>query len=631
MSKISDFEYSMLSTLSEIDLPKDIALDISTKDRPKYSVPEIAKFLLIEEEGMLSDKKTGSIEHTCASNRIEVYKYIISNEQNYSGWKFINMTDQNTTNGLVAYTVDVGNNEGVFISRPTENFTDLTKNQKDNLDNIEMMLKSDGSRQQKAMLDYVVAELNKRENMNFSLTGTSKGGNNVIYAMVEVAKMSETQPELKNRLTGAVTTNSPGFNKDYIEANQQYISAVEGLIKAYQNEGDIVSSIGKSIGMVTIIKSVTSAKGFSLLDHEQYSMFNIKNENGYIKFNVDENGKYIAPGLNETTDKKMAAFGLITTISNITNDIDAVVSAVFTTLVSWGEAIGNIFMDGIPLIEAIALALPVIGVYAYNIFGSFAIGAAFVKAGALIGGAAVLLGKILVVAAIVVAVVLAIVALAYLLYKGIPILINYGMKIGAAAGIAIMKFLELLDKLKDKVLQALMKGFEKAVKLKKLIFETANALKDAVVDAVKNVFQRVKQAVQSAFKKTIAAIKSIFGSASSAISQVGQITVIISRIDDMQRRLNTLRTRYLDSKTATTNARTVVSRVSSFYNKPSESYVRNCCRDIDTELKNAQKFIDTAERILNKRKQALMTAVNVYHQSDQTAKNKVRSSAKSFA
>jgi hypothetical protein len=93
-------------------------------------------------------------------------------------------------------------------------------------------------------------------------------------------------------------------------------------------------------------------------------------------------------------------------------------------------------------------------------------------------------------------------------------------------------------------------------------------------------------------------------------------TVTISQIDDLQKRIVTLRKNYLDLKPSVNSANAIVSRVSSYYN---ESYVRSCCRDIEIEIKNAQRYIDIVERNLDRRRRGLIDAAEKYREADREA------------
>jgi Mg2+ and Co2+ transporter CorA len=158
--------------------------------------------------------------------------------------------------------------------------------------------------------------------------------------------------------------------------------------------------------------------------------------------------------------------------------------------------------------------------------------------------------------------------------------------------------------------------------------ETAKAVKQAVADAVKSFTARLADFIGSVVRGAGSWIKGLFGSVSSALTLASQIVITLSQIDDLQRRLATLRQNYLNARTATNNASSIVSRVSSHYH---ESYVRSCCRDIENDIRNAQKYIDTAERNLDRRRRVLAEAVNAYRKAEQDAVRDIRNTAASFA
>ncbi len=142
-----------------------------------------------------------------------------------------------------------------------------------------------------------------------------------------------------------------------------------------------------------------------------------------------------------------------------------------------------------------------------------------------------------------------------------------------------------------------------------------------------NFFTKISQAVIGFLGSIAKWAKGLFGGASAALSLSNQIVVTISRIEEMQRRIGTLRSVYLDADKAINGADTVVDRVYRYYD---ESYVRSCCRDIQNDLKNAERYISSAERELDRKRRVLANAVDAYHRADQAAVRDIRKAAASF-
>lgn len=187
--------------------------------------------------------------------------------------------------------------------------------------------------------------------------------------------------------------------------------------------------------------------------------------------------------------------------------------------------------------------------------------------------------------------------------------------------------LSWVENLTNTVIDMIKTAVGKAVKLyqdaKQAIINFGNQL----MAAAANFFSRVGQAVEGFFKGVGNWFKNLFGSASGALSMAGQIVVTINRIDEMQRQIAMLRQYYLDAKTDTGNAKAIVSQVYYYYN---ESYVRSCCRDIENDIKNAQKYIDAAERELGRKRRVLAEAVESYRKADRDAVGTVRKAAPSY-
>ncbi len=187
---------------------------------------------------------------------------------------------------------------------------------------------------------------------------------------------------------------------------------------------------------------------------------------------------------------------------------------------------------------------------------------------------------------------------------------------GAAA--ALYAWTEHLVSMGAEIIKnAVQKATEMYQNAKRAIVEFRNDL----MNAAGEFFKKLGKAVMNFFGTAVDWLKGLFGSATSALAVAATIAATISQIDEMQRRLIDLRIRYLDARTAANKTSTIVSMVSSYYN---ESYVQSCCCEIEKDIRNAQKFIDTAERNLDKRCRVLATAVDIYYRTDQNARRDLR-------
>jgi len=537
----------------------------------------------------------------------------------YKNWILDTYANENDTNGLKAIAVSTGSGHGVVAYAGTEGMFMVGKDQTDMIDNINMMSPNPTDQQLAAQkfledLDRRLIELGKQPYDSIDVTGHSKGGNNALFASLMV------NSGLAKRINRVVTYNAPGFSKNVVK-NFTNLSLLNEKITQFRTPGDLVSRLikNKDIGKIEYVDSSADLSNIA--------------ESHYLHLLIF-NGDNVAPASGSIAERFVIhAYGMFQALTVLIQDIPE-------PFLSW-VVNGLCFLIKKHAEGAIEKILPSL---------LMTIGVLFILCPGLMIGAAMFLATVILAVVVLVLVTFMISEI----YQSFVKLFKVVKDMAVAAALAIASFYERAKKWLDNFMKSLWegiknlfgKGKEKAIETKKYVAtkgkETIVYAGSVIVSAVKittgvfdelmkkmtstasDYLSKVRNSIAKSNALAFKAIKSIFGSASSAISAAGTIAVTISRVDDMQRRLNTLRTRYLDAKTATNNARTVVSRVSSFYNKPNESYVRNCCRDIDNEIKNAQKFIDTAERNLNKRRTALVSAIDSYRKADQNARQKIR-------
>lgn len=186
-------------------------------------------------------------------------------------------------------------------------------------------------------------------------------------------------------------------------------------------------------------------------------------------------------------------------------------------------------------------------------------------------------------------------AVVKILELAIPMLINAGITEREAAGLAL-------------------------VMAASWIIETLGGLAEAVGGFISNMVSFFQSMVNGIGEW----INGIFGSAVAAISYAQDITVTMSRIEELQRLVSNLSQSYNDTDRLAKNSYTTVSRVYGYY---SESYVRSCCRDIQNDLKNAQKYADMVQKELARKRKVLLEAAESYRRADREAAQAIRNYA----
>jgi hypothetical protein len=498
-------------------------------------------------------------------------------------WEIVDVdSSQNTSNGLYAVVLRSKKTGEIVVSyRGSEAFE--TGNINDWHDNTRLAATTD-TEQQIASVNFLRGVMDKFPNADISVTGHSKGGNDALYAAVTVG-----QP-YQDRIASVVTFNAPGFGSEFFAVYDSQIKAVAGRSVEYQNEADMVSSLLYNIGSVKI----------SLTSDTDKNMLNMDVNHGFDGFMFNSDGSLVLNASQKKVPACNAVRGVSASVEILPGPlIDAVLAAGF-------KLIGDIqkgefdFIDGV-IVAGMGLAVGAAAAFlAINPLGFIAV-----------------VGTLLAIGAIAV-------LLTYAVVK-IGELITAGLKAVNAAALAVMAFLEGLG---NKLADLFAKAIDTAVKL-------FTAAKDAILDfgskllaKVGDFCNRVTQAVTNFFEGVGNWIKGLFGSASAAIAFSGEIAVTISRIDEMHGRVASLRNRYLDAKSAISGAKSVVSRVSAYYR---ESYVRSCCRDIESNLGNAQKYLDAAERDLERKRRTLADAVDSYRRADSDSVKDICNTAAGFA
>ncbi|MBR5509742.1 MAG: DUF2974 domain-containing protein [Lachnospiraceae bacterium] len=194
-------------------------------------------------------------------------------------------------------------------------------------------------------------------------------------------------------------------------------------------------------------------------------------------------------------------------------------------------------------------------------------------------------------------------------------------------GIAAMMYAwaeNLADMFGELIRDIVRELVERCQEAKQAIIEFAGRVMSAVSDFI----DRFSRSLADFFGGVKGWLDTIFGGGSAALSYGSVIAVTVSRVDAMQESIGELRSCYLNAEQAAQNADKIIDRVYSHYR---ESYVRNCCRDIENNLKYARQFIDWTEQELKRKKTALRNAAEAYRKADQKGAGQIRNTAVRFS
>jgi hypothetical protein len=144
--------------------------------------------------------------------------------------------------------------------------------------------------QQKDLARFV-RELEDDGYNSYTFTGHSLGGNLAMHGAVCLSDPS--------KLREVRTFNAPGFNNAYLAKHNMRLRAIQGRMRAYQNEYDYVSSVFRVPGENVIVDSIYP-KGNVGFDHHMIS-----------GFRVDENGSFV-PNSNGRKGNRTGIISLLT-------------------------------------------------------------------------------------------------------------------------------------------------------------------------------------------------------------------------------------------------------------------------------------------------------------------------------
>ncbi|RSD27083.1 Mbeg1-like protein [Mesobacillus subterraneus] len=232
-STITENDHKILADLAYLDIPKNSQLERDYLDG-KLTIGQLATY-----HSQRLETDTGSVKERFRSE--EDYKQyqetvlsLTQSTSKYNDWKIDNYTNNNNSTGFVAYTFVPKQGEAVIAFRGSEAMDDPRHLNTDWDNNGTTLYKAETVQQAEA-----IQYLNKvgDKYSSLSVTGHSLGGN------ISLAGSLLANDDIRDKIWTVRTFNAPGFNREFINANDQRIAEMSGRIYEFQNEDDLVSSI----------------------------------------------------------------------------------------------------------------------------------------------------------------------------------------------------------------------------------------------------------------------------------------------------------------------------------------------------------------------------------------------------
>ena len=198
----------------------------------------------------------------------------------------------------------------------------------------------------------------------------------------------------------------------------------------------------------------------------------------------------------------------------------------------------------------------------------------------------------------------------------VPLLVYEAIANTQLAMIAVAIAMTWIAELSTEIIGGIISGAKKA--LAKAAHIWSDAIMPVLEESVNRFFTGYVYYMRT-LSRGAQWIHGVYGTVSALIANAGTILATLSRIDDLQRSISNLNQFYHNIKTAAISAKSTINQVAQYYN---EYYVRNCCRDIDTELNNALRYIEATLRELEGKRRVLLEAIESYrYTDDNSAKN----------
>lgn len=249
-SNVTEVDHKVLAELVYLDIPEGSSLYRSYK-RGNLTVGELVNFHKESPEELekLRDRfsSDGDFEQFKATT-IELSR----DSSKYYDWKINHVENHNPTTGFVGYTFEPKEGAAIVAFRGSE---DMAKPEHMNTD-----WKNNASL---AYAEFAVQQIEATNYLNniggsyqsISVTGHSLGGNDALSGSVLA------DDAIRDKIWAVRTYNAPGFNKEFLNSNEDSIDEMKDRIQEFQNEDDIVSSIFYNLTTPIIIE--TNMKGSS--------------------------------------------------------------------------------------------------------------------------------------------------------------------------------------------------------------------------------------------------------------------------------------------------------------------------------------------------------------------------------
>ncbi len=493
------------------------------------------------------------------------------------------------------------------------------------IDNISGAFQADTNAQQGA-LEYINRLHDKYGYERISVTGHSKGGNKAMYVTI-----------LSDYVMDCTAFDGQGFSHAFLEKYREQIQNKKDGITLISADRSIVNAflfpVAGTISYVSTEGLTGEGTKLGPFEYHKPNVLFTVDADGSVQFRAESKRAIIPDIVNLLIEMDSVGNWIAQSGAEILQIVGAEIMKGPVDGLSLGAQIGGLLIKILPnlsedvkeiLISAKKLFGLEDGIDVSRILTLVAAGlstravVAFLPAG---------LPVISFVVKLIAAVVVFWGAVTFLEWA-IPALIKAGIEkakaIGIAIGMAASWVGERLEEIGDAIVDGFHQAVDAAVRFGNWAKDAANAAKEAISNAAKDFLSGVGKFFESIGKNAGSWIGGIFGSVSAAIQYAQDIDVTMARIEEMQRHISNLSKSYVNTQRAAVNASSAVNRVYHYYN---ESYVRNCCRDIQNDLKNAQKYADMAQKELDRKRRVLLEASESYRRADQGAAQIVRNYA----
>lgn len=229
---LTELDHRILADLAYLDISKDGPLYNYYKSG-SLTVGKLAEFHQQTPKKM-DELRTRFISEAEFNQFKETIQSLTDESSKYHDWKINNYTNHNDSTGFVAYTFEPEKGEAVVAFRGSEPFEEIQHLNTDWDNNMRTVYNVETIQQAEA-----IRYLNDMDSKykTISVTGHSLGGN------ITLAGSLLANDEVRDKIWAVRTFNAPGFNREFINANEGRIAEMSGRISEFQNEDDLVSSI----------------------------------------------------------------------------------------------------------------------------------------------------------------------------------------------------------------------------------------------------------------------------------------------------------------------------------------------------------------------------------------------------